>query len=131
MQHIKDKILIGYSFYNKKYIEDTDTLIHTLNIKNTWYDINIIITINDSSSYMRSLTFIEIISNSICLYSYDLGLEGDIEALFIAQDFIFSNNLSLFIKGFGLPSFNNINQFQQKPTSNDKSTYTNYQNIDR
>ncbi len=121
-----EKILIPYSFYEKTYIEETDTCIYELKINNTFYDILINITTSDYCDVNKAFTKIEILSKDITQFFCELGEKGLVEARSIAEEFLTANDLLLYVKGFGMPSFNsNIYINQSKPTINyDRSNYS-------
>lgn len=124
--NLLDKIIIPYSFYEKSYIEETDTAIFKLCIKNNFYNVAIKITISNYCDTNKSFTSIEITSNDITQYFSDIGEKGNIEALIIAQNFLLINDLLLYIKGFGTPNLNKIFLEQSKPlTTNYESNYNN------
>lgn len=112
------KILIPYSFYDKSYIEETDTAIYTLKIINNFWNIEIKIKIKDYCDINKAFTSLEIMSNNVCQFYHELGESSQMIAINIAQDFLKMNDLLMYIKGFGTPSFNkNIYLEQNKPTT--------------
>ncbi len=115
-----DKIIVPYSFYNKVYLEYNDTAIFTLKINNNLVNFEIIITIMDyCTEHVDNYATIEILSNNITQYRFVMETNGYKEVIKIAQDFLISNELLLYIKGFGIPSFNNkVNDTQSKPRLN-------------
>ena len=124
---MRDKVLIPFYLYGKVYIEETDTCIYTLTINNTWFNVTIKVTIKNYCSITNSTTTIEILNADMIHFHQNLGLNAYDKALALAQEFIFMNDLQIYIKGYGLPSFNDkANEIQSTPKNLNHAESNNY-----
>jgi hypothetical protein len=109
------KNLININFYRRIYIQEEDTIIYNLDIKNKFFDINIKIINSPNSESKRNIE-LEITSKGVTQYYLETNRE--IGVFQIAEEFIFANNLAIYIDGFGLPAFNKeVYLTQNKPTT--------------
>lgn len=125
------KIIVPYYLYNKEYIEDSDTCIYSLSIKNSLFNILVKITIYNYCTLDKSNTELEITSNDISNYYKDFQSKFSCEALEIAQEFLQINNLLIYIKGYGLPAFNNRLIIPSTPKTDYNYARTNNNYTDR
>lgn len=126
------KLLITFNYYSKEYIEETNTTIYTLLIKNSLWNISIKINTNEYN------TIIDILSNDKCIFYYSVDQQqlDDLMIkctpleymLFTSQEFLENNELLIYVEGFGLPAYNNsIDIYQSTPKLKyNESTINNY-----
>jgi hypothetical protein len=112
-----DKLLITHIFYNKTYLEECDTAIHTLSVKTGNIQAIAKITTINYCNYNKAFSSLEILDSLGLEYYMEAGINGFKECLQEVQDYLIENNLLLFVEGFGMKAFNNkLNINQTKPT---------------
>lgn len=128
LNKMKNKPSITYHHYDKEYISNSDTYIYSISIKNSFWNIDIKIT---DGKHFRS---IEILSNDITQY-YDEFTNDyliPLEELFQkSEDFLFANELQMYIIGFGLPAYNSLVDLNQSKPSNTNNYESNNNYQDR
>lgn len=119
-----DKLLITHIFYNKTYLEECDTAIHTLSVKTGSLQAIAKITTINYCDINKAFSSLEILDSLGLEYYVEAGINGFKDCLIEVQDYLIENNLLPFVEGYGMKAFNNkISNNQTKPT------LTNYDSI--
>lgn len=112
-----DKLLIDHLLYNKQYVEECDTAIHTLSVDTQHLKVIAKITTINWCKLSGRFSSLELLDST----GLELHIDGENtfrDCMMEVQNYLIDNNLLTFVDGFGMKAFDKrLNDKQTKPTS--------------